>query len=191
MTEAETKRDRVRRLLLEPLRRHGMRHRRGTSPDDAQGHLDAICDRLSYMSDDGLVALARALESKGEGSAGHFWPSLATVTAFAEVMEPRPLDELPELLRWFASRAGPEALASGRHVAEYLWWQKRKAPPFHPAAKAKVRADAQEMASKAARIRDRLEHGRKPFADDGQWLEWYDALDARVRGYINAARAAE
>ncbi|WP_146592334.1 hypothetical protein [Puniceibacterium confluentis] len=184
--QTETKRDRVRRLVIEPLTGRGFRFPRVMPEADQRKALDALADALTYMSDEGLRRVSEALRTKGEGSAKCFWPCLATVEGFAEVCERRPLSELPALLRWFASAAGHEALIGDRLVAEYLFWQDRKRPPVHPRDREIVARRAVEMASKAERIRDRIGRGLQPFDDDGEWLRWYEHLGKRVNGYVSA-----
>ncbi|EPX82085.1 hypothetical protein [Salipiger mucosus] len=189
-TTTETKRDRVRRLLIEPLQAHGMRFPKAMPEAEKRRALDSIADQVAYMSDRGLTVLAECLRTKGEGSAKDFWPSLASITTYAHSFEPRPLNERPELLRWFASRAGPDALQAGRHVAEYLWWQKKGHPPLTDRDKALVREKSREMADKALRVQERIDRSLPPLHDDGAWLDWYRALDQRVRGYIAAGEKA-
>lgn len=185
----ETNRDRVRRLLFAPLAAKGFHAAR--RPSKGQIGVEAetlalagIADRLSYMTDGGLEALAECMATKGAGTRRDIWPTPASFETFAEAIEPRPLGEAPALLRWFRSKAGPEALAHDRHVAEYLFWKKRKAPPATPAQIALVRRDAEEMLSQATRLRERRARvGRIPDSD-ADWLKWYDDLDRKVRALI-------
>lgn len=189
--QTESKRDRVRRLVFEPLARRGFRFPKGIAPEDQRKAMDAMVDGVTYLSDDALRALEESLRSKGDGSAKTFWPTQATITTVAEALEQRPMRELPALLRWFGSRAGPEALAANRHVAEYLFWQRWKKPPVTDRDRRRVAEVAQEQADRAARVQDRIDRGFAPFGDDGQWLDWYNGLDARVRGYIAEAEKGD
>lgn len=189
--ETESKRGRVRRLVIEPLQADGFRFRRGTDDSKARAALDRLADALGYMSDTGLTVLRAALATKGEGSARCFWPAHATVIGLAEAFEPRPLREIPELRRWFASRAGAEALLAGRHVAEYEFWRQKKRPPISRQDGRLVAERAQEWQSRAERIRDRLRRGVPLLqAEDQAWLEWYEARGREVEALIEAERAA-
>ena len=142
-------------------------------------------------SDDGLRALRRTLATKGEGKTRDIWPCFAAILGHAEAFERRPIEELPELLRWFTSRAGPEALAAGRHVAEYQFWKRHKRPPGAPGEKARVAKTADEMQAKAARFRQIIaERGALPWPQDRAWLDWYDGQEAYVRGLIETRDAA-
>jgi hypothetical protein len=183
----ETKRDRVRRILLDPLRDNGFRFKRGVSEEEACSRLNAIADDLAYMSDDGLKALRVSMRFKGEGASRTFWPSRASFIGFAEAFERSPLEEAPALLRWFASVEGPKALAGGIHVAQYLFWTRNKRPPMSPADRKAVEDHAAQIADRAMRVRDKLDRGVEPFADDTHWYVRFLETEARVRGYIEAA----
>lgn len=188
----ETKRDRVRRLMIGPLQKLGMRFPKAVAEADGKKTLDRICDEMAYLSDENLRRMAEYMRTKGEGSKKDFWPSRKSFIAFAEVAQPRGLDELPALLGWFASEAGKKALAEGRLVAEYQFWQKHKMPPVTDGQKRQVEIDAGEMNSKARKVRERIARGVAPFGDDGQWLKWFDAMEVRVRGYVeNPKKAGE
>lgn len=182
---AESKRARVRRLVIDPLIADGFRKRQRDSDEAHQHFLDRLADSVAYMSDNGLRGLRLCLATKGEGSARHFWPCFATVIGFAESFERRPLEELPELLRWFASKAGPEALKAGRHVAEYEFWKKYKRPPVGRDDARRVAEVAAKWQSKAERVRQEIERlGNARWPDDRQWLDWYEAQGAYVRELI-------
>lgn len=180
----EANRERVRRLVIEPLVSRGFRFAKGVSDEDQRKALDGLADLIGYMTDSGLQVLEESLRTKGEGSQRCFWPSYATVGGLAEAFESRPLDELPGLLRWFASEAGRLALADERLVAEYLFWKTKKRPPVSPQDRKMVADHAAKMRSKAERIRDRISRGVAPLFDDGEWLAWFDKTEAKVKGYL-------
>lgn len=189
MTTEETGRGRVRRMLLDPMADMGFRHRRGTDPDKARDALDRIADDLAYMSDTGLARMLDCLRTKGEGADRNFWPSRATILGYAEFAERRPLEELPNLLSWFASAAGREALNAGRHVAEYEYWTARKAPPLGPADRARVAQVAGDYARRLELARDRIARGVPIHDDEAAFVTWYEARDAHVRDLIARHRA--
>lgn len=187
MTEKEEgKRDRVRRLLIVPLAEDGMRFRHGTPADKQKQMLDRLADDLSYMSDAGLLALREWMRSHGDGASKSFWPVPVAVITTAESFEPRPLEELPALRRWFASAAGRAALDGNRLVAEYEFWRKFKRPPVQPRDRDAVARRAAEWLSKAERIEDRLARGLAPLHDDADWLEWYLSTTARAKALVVA-----
>lgn len=186
--QTESKRDRVRRLLLDPLAEYGFRFKRGVTEDEAKAKLAQIADDLVYMSDEGLRAMFLSMRSKGGGSNRDFWPTRASFVGFAEAFEKSPLEEAPALLRWFASVEGPRALEAGTHVAQYLFWSKNKRPPGSVHDWRSVRDHAAQMADRAMRVKDKLDRGVAPYPDDAQWYRRYVEMDVRVRGYIDTAQ---
>lgn len=181
----ETKRDRVRRLVLHPLIADGMRFRHGTAEDVQRKHLDRLADELSYMSDKGLEAVRIWMRSHGDGAQRTFWPSMVAVLSTAEAFEPRALEELPALARWFGSEAGRAALAGDRLVAEFLFWQKFKRPPVAAQEKAKVAARAADWSRRVTLIEERVARGLSPLYDDEEWLRWYRSIEARVKALVD------
>lgn len=185
--DQESKRGRVRRLLIAPLEADGFRKRRDVSAEAHAAFLDRVADSLGYMSDRGLQVLRASLATKGEGSAKHHWPSFATIDGLAEAFEPRPLRERPELLRWFASRAGQAAMAGGegRLVAEHAFWRRTKRPPIMDADKRSIAERAAELDRRAQMIRERAEAGLAPtWPDDPDWLRRFEERVAYLRGLV-------
>lgn len=190
-TETESKRARVRRLLIEPLTEGGMRAPKGTPPEKAAAYLDRLCDELAYLSDDGLGAVRRWAEANGEGSARCFWPGFVRFAQVAQAFQPRPVEELPEVASWFASRAGVEALAEpGRLVAELRFIEAKRRPPVIDHERARVRQVAAELAAEVARARELRDCGR--MFDDAM-LARFEADEARARAIVaeGAARRGE
>lgn len=180
----ETKRDRVRRLVLDPLKADGFRFPKGVKADDGQTRLDRLADDLAYMSDDGLAALRISLRTKGEGAARCFWPMPATVLGLAESFQHRPLDELPQLLRWFSSAAGHAAILGDRLVAEYWFWTQYKRPPVKPMDKKTVDQKAADWRRRVELAQDRIDRDRALPEDEARWLEWYRGKVAYVEGLV-------
>lgn len=145
---AESKRARVRRLLIDPLDAIGFRVNAGITLDKHRQTIDRLCDDLAYMSDHGLTALRDMLRPKGGGAKRDRWPVPATVYGYAELVEPRPLEELPGLLRWFRSVEGPRAKAAGVLVETWSYFHRTKRPPVYA---------ARELAKRAADNSSRLE----------------------------------
>ena len=181
MTQAqdhESKRDRVRRLLLDRLGSIGFRFPKGTDPAEAQKRLDRLADELAYMTDLNLERLFEAMRSKGEGKARDFWPSHAAFIALAQLAQPRPLQEMPGLASWFGSAAGRAALAEGRLVAEYRWWREKHRPPLNAQAK-------------AARVKERLGHALPVDPADREWLFAFERDEAAARELVELGMTKE
>lgn len=187
--QSETKRDRVRRLLLDRLKERGFRMRRAQASDEVD-FLNRVADAVSYMSDHGLRVLCDSLLTKGEGASKCFWPSYATIVGLAEAFEPLPVEHAPNLASWFQSKAGMDAVANDRLVAEFLFFQNRKRPPVSDQERRTIASRAREWADKAARIQDRINRGLQPFADDGQWLAWFKETEKRAMILVKQGKEA-
>ena len=186
---AESKRDRVRRLLLRPLAEIGFRWPRGISAEEGQRRLDRIADDLAYLGDDNLIRVCSTLRSKGEGSGRCFWPAHATFVAYGQLAQPRPLSELPGLASWFGSAAGRQAEAGGRLVAEFRFWLHKHRPPMNDGERRLIVSRAGEMRDRVARLRDRLDHGLAVDPAEEAWLAGYQRHEAQAREMIRAAGA--
>ncbi|WP_370286912.1 hypothetical protein [Pseudooceanicola nanhaiensis] len=189
-TTIETKRDRVRRLLITPAQDRGMRFRKGTSDEDQRKHLDRLCDELAYLSDRTLDALREWVTTHGEGSERTFWPTHTSIVSTAEAYEPRPLEETPGVAGWFRSRAGEAALAENRLIAEFLWWERKKRPPLSAHERKLVADRAASIASERARTEDKLNRGVAPLQPDLEQLEYWKSIEARALSLVRDGAAA-
>lgn len=179
-TTTETKRDRVRRMLITPAQDRGLRFRRGVAEEDQRKALDRLCDELAYLSDRTLLALREWIISHGDGAERTFWPSHAAIISTAEAYEPRPLEETPGVASWFRSRAGAEALAEGRLIAEFLWWEAKKRPPMSAHEKSLVAQRASHIVSEMTRTQDKLNRGMAPLQPDLEQLEYWKGIQDRA-----------
>lgn len=184
--ETETKRDRVRRLLLDPL---GFRWPRGADEAEGRRKLDGIADELAYMDDDRLAALRDLLRGKGEGVARCFWPERATFIGFAELVQPRPIEDLPALLSWFGSVEGPRAIEDGTLVETFEYIRDRKVPPAHEKAAAMIRARATENARRLQLVDDRIRQDLPPRDGEPEWARGYRARRAWCEEIVRIERA--
>lgn len=185
----ETKRDRVRRLLIDPLTEAGFRFPKATGEDEAKRALTRLADGLAYLGDDALTVLKATLLTKGEGSARCFWPTYVTIVGLAEAYQPRPLEEVPELLRWFASAAGRDAMAAGRLVAEFQFWEAKKRPPVTPRDRELVTVRAREHRERRELVLDRRRRDIPLRADEVAWIDWYERTFARVEALVGEVAA--
>lgn len=187
----EARRTRVRRLLIDPLTADGMRFRKGVAEDVQAKRLAQLADDLGYMTDDNLTALRECLATKGEGAHRNFWPERITVLGFAEVCQPRPLEDLKGLARWFGSAAGSAALKDDRLVAEYRFWLRFKRPPTSDQDRRTIASRAAEWRDRALRIEDRIARlGRAADLEDEAWLQAYNRDHAAALKLVNQARDA-
>ena len=186
-TPAETKRDRVRRLLIQPLTECGFRKPGDVPQDRFDKFLTNLADGLGYLSDDQLVTLRTFLQTRGEGKDRRSWPRMATITPLAEAIAPRPLEEVPAITSWFGSARGPQALEEGTLVAEFLFLEKFKRPPLNEGDWRTVRDKARALASDRRVKADRVRRGVAS-TDDRQWLAWIDRVEGRAMALLPAER---
>ncbi|MGR3376044.1 hypothetical protein [Salipiger abyssi] len=178
-SKAETKRDRVRRLLIHPLAEWGFRKPGDVREDRHAKFLTDLADALAYLDDDKLVTLRETLKYRGEGRDRRGWPRMATIATLAEALAPRPLEEIPVIASWFGSARGPKAREEGTLVAEFLYLTKFKRPPLNDGDWRMVRGKAQALDSDF-RVKSDRERRQVASEDDRQWLDWYRQVETRA-----------
>lgn len=184
---AETKRDKVRRLVFLPL---GFRHRREVDEAEGRRWLDALADDLGYMGEERLKALADLMRGHGQGSARNLWPDRATFLGFAEVIEPRPLDQFPAVCSWFGSVEGPAAIRAGTLAETWQYIQRAKKPPYTDQARRQIVEAAALSRRRIELIADRRRNGLAIGADELAWEAWYLRLTAQCEAIVERERAA-
>jgi len=181
----ETKRDRVRRLLIDKLKSDGMRFERGTPVEDQKRRLDRMADDLSYMTDERLGWLRDCLKTKGEGSRRNFWPSRITVLGYAEQAQPRPLEDWPGLKGWFVSAAGQVAIGTpGRLLAEFKFWTKHKRPPVRSYELEAVAREAKQISARRETLVSRRDRNVLTDAEDIRWLGVVEQVESQLVGWV-------
>lgn len=187
--QTETKRDRVRRFLIEPAQDKGMRFPKRMPEAEQRKVLDRLCDSLSYMTDEALQALAAWAVRHGDGSDRSFWPPVVGLISMAEAYQPRALEEVPGVASWFGSRAGPAARAEGRLVAEFLWWQKHKRPPLDDRERKLITDKAATLGRDVQLADEAIERGVEPGPETRRFLQWYRSLEGRADALVQAGEA--
>ncbi|NVK20631.1 MAG: hypothetical protein HWE30_18220 [Methylocystaceae bacterium] len=182
-TKIETKRDRVRRLLIDPLTEHGFRKPGDVSAERHAKFLVDLADGMAYLSDAQLEQLRQVLNYRGEGKDKRGWPRMATIMPLAEALAPRPLEEIPVIASWFGSARGPQALEEGTLVAEFEFLTKFKRPPLRDGDWMRVRQRAAEH-DHDKRVRSDRQRRGVASADDLQWLAWHDKMEARAMALL-------
>lgn len=188
-SDKETKRGRVRRLLIAPLQADGMRMPARTPAEDERAYLDRLCDELSYLTDASLEAVRVWMARHGEGSQRCFWPKMVSVLSVADAYQPRAVEDFPALVSWLSSVAGEAAWREGRLVAEFEFLMRRKRPPVSDQDRRLVHETGATWKARADRVRERIARGVEPFGDDGQWLDWYQATHARAKAIVDGGIA--
>lgn len=193
MTDVETKRGRVRRLLIDPLASGyggmGFRFPKGTDEKKQRSYLDWMADWLGYLGDEELKRLRACLSAHGDGAKRCFWPPRATVVFFAQAARPRPIETWPECASWFASIEGPKAREEGTLVATMLFIERNIRPPYTPKDRRDVAQEAANLARRDVEARERVARGRA-YPDDAQFVAWYQQLTERAEALIGDGRQA-
>lgn len=181
----ESKRAKVRRCLLDPL---GFRFRKEVPEEDRQKFLTRLCDDLGYMAPGRLAVMADMLRGHGQGAAKCFWPEHATFVGLAEVVEPRPIEELPALRSWFGSVEGPRAIRDGTLVETFDYISARKVPPYTPQARAMVAERAAQSRRRLTIIAERRAQGLPVAPEDAAWEGWYTDRHAACAAIVERER---
>lgn len=189
-TAPETKRDRVRRLFIQPMNDLGWRKPATVKAERHADNLNKLADDLAYLSDEGFARLRAGLRAKGDGKTRDLWPPNARILAFADIAEPRPIEELPALLRWFRSQAGAEADRAGRLVEEYRFWCRHKRPPVTPPERRSVADRADLNRHRAQLITERMGRGGTLDPEDHHWLRTYRDETDRLRAIVADGEAS-
>ena len=178
--EVETKRGRVRRLLIEPMRALGFRRPGKWRAAAWEQELVKIADDLAYLSNQNLDVLFGMLRSKGQGAARNEWPARATILGLAQVVQPRPVEEMPNLVSWFRSAAGPRAEAAGELVEEFRFFEARHRPPLNDGERRVISERAFENRRRLQIIAERS----APTVEDRAWRAAYMQDEARVKAIM-------
>ncbi|MBR9764130.1 MAG: hypothetical protein GYB53_11550 [Rhodobacteraceae bacterium] len=185
----ETKRDRVRRLLLTQLAENGFHFKRGSDAEAGRKMLDRLADDLGYLSDQQLATLYDCMRTKGEGAARNLWPAYATFVTYAQSLAGRPLSEMPRLAAWFGGKAGRDALEGNRLVAEFRFWRKHHSPPVRDFQMRGVMSEAAAIQDRVMRIRDKQRREVPLDAAERHDLEAYERDEAEALSMVRGAAA--
>jgi hypothetical protein len=178
------KRARVRALVIQPMEAAGMVRDTRLKAADHEALLDRMQDRLGYLPDGLLSALAEALVRLGEGPLQHRWPAWATIWNTACRLMPPPDDETHIMTSWLASVEGPVA-RSGGYLVELHAFLRRTGRPPGSFEMSKIRTDAQDNQRRRQRIEEWIAKGHAK-TEDRDWLDHYlrrlAHCEALVRG---------
>jgi hypothetical protein len=182
----ETKRDRIRRLFSDRLISLGFRRHGNIKVTVHELTMIKLIDALTNLSDHSLNVLFDMLKTKGQGRERDIWPSRATILGLAELVEPRDIEELPSLIRWFRSVEGPKALQDGTLVETWQYFQTHKRPPI--TARRQIEDKARKHAHMLELYRERVQRGT---ADDQQkdWVKRYEQRLAYCRNLLPESAA--
>jgi hypothetical protein len=190
--KAETGRDRVRTILLEPLEPLGLARPKDLNAAAFKKMRQALVDHLAYMSAESLHLLHLTVCENLQGPNKDRWPAPAAIYGWARAIEPEPAGETELVISYLKSRAGARALQGGYLVELRTDLTKYRRPPSDAAMKM-IQERAQANARRRTIISESAAVGRAS-AKDLAWVEAYWELHAVCADLVNAgvdARAAK
>ncbi|MGH1447420.1 MAG: hypothetical protein ACRBBO_15405 [Cognatishimia sp.] len=179
----ETKRDRVRRLLINPLEASGMRKQTRMKEPDYSEMLIRLADKLSYLPDLMLEGLVTWCTRHAKGKERNQWPDEVAILSQAMSLQPPPPRSCPYVVSVLRSQAGDRAEMMG-YLTELFMAAKKYGPPFSKMNLDRLAREAQENSAEVAKVQDAIRRG-VALNERRQWLDWYlrhqsDALAIRA-----------
>ncbi|KZX99909.1 MULTISPECIES: hypothetical protein [unclassified Sulfitobacter] len=175
---------RVRILLIDQLERMGLTRPAGMTKAQLAAMQDELCQRLAYMSEDGLGALAEDMAGRGGGKERDRFPLAARVLEQARRIEAPQADASPLVRKVFAARLGQEALARGFAPELMRWLRANRQWPTSYVVKG-IEDGARDNLRRAEDLRMGIERGRDLSGVDRAWL------DARQAEIVRCSRARD
>lgn len=167
---------RVRILLIDQLERMGLTKPAGMTKAQLAAMQDELCQRLAYMSEDGLGALAEDMAGRGGGKERDRFPLAARVLEQARRIEAPQADASPLVRKVFAARLGQEALARGFAPELMRWLRANRQWPTSYVVKG-IEDGARDNLRRAEDLRMGIERGRELSGVD---RAWFDARQAEI-----------
>jgi hypothetical protein len=167
---------RVRHLLIDQLERMGLMKPAGMTKALFAAMQDELCQRLAYMSDDGLGALAEDMAGRGGGKDRDRFPLATKVLEQARRIEPPQADASPLIRKVFAARLGQEALAQG-FAPELMRWLRANRQWPSSFVVSGIRDAARDNLRRAEDLQAGYDRGRDMSAAD---RTWYDARQLEI-----------
>lgn len=174
---AESGRMRVRRLLIEPLARAGLRRRPRVSAEEHDAALRRVEERLAYLGEAELGVLAEIVERSAGGEARNLWPDEVSVRNWAAQLRPPPAEDSRLVVSWMGSAAGRRAWDEGEEVAVALCKHLRRiGRPPTDFDWTRIRREASGWAHRRVVVAERIEAGTAGEAD----LDWRNGLHRAI-----------
>ncbi len=169
----ESGRMRVRRVLIEPLARAGLRRRPRVTAEEHDAALRRLEERLAYLGKGDLIVLVEIVERSAGGDARNLWPDEVSIRNWAAQLCPPPDEESRLVISWLGSAAGRRAWDEGEEIAVALRKHLRRAGrPPSDFDWTRIRREAAEWAHRRLVVAERIESGTAGDAD----LDWSDGL---------------
>ncbi|WP_099827402.1 hypothetical protein [Oceaniglobus indicus] len=161
---------RVRALLVEQLQRLGLMRPGGMTVVAFDAMLREVCQRLAYMSEAGLMALAEVMAERPGGRGGDRFPLAVTILKEAMVIEPPAEDASPLIRKVFASPVGLGALDEG-YAPELMGWLRANRRWPQPFVLNQRRDEARDAVRRLEHLETRLARGEALTSDEAAWRD--------------------
>lgn len=186
----ETKRDRVRRLLINPLTATGMRKQSRMKEPEFAEMLIRLADKLSYLPDLTLEGLVAWCTKNARGKERNQWPDEVAIVSQAMSLQPPPARSCPYVVSVLRSKAGDRAAEMG-YLTELYMAARNYGPPFSKLNLQRIAREAQANLAELEKVQSSVTRGVATL-ERQQWLNWYlrhqsEALEIRSAKEGNAA----
>ena len=178
----------VRKLLIGRLNDAGLVRAKGQGEAALSRSIEAMVDRLSYMTPDNLRTLADVVIdiAAKPGAAQGVWPSEVVIYGLASGLQARPFRMSRVVWSWLGSVEGPIAEGGGYLVELFRFLRRFQRPPL-PGDMREIRERAVENNRQRGLIADRVKRDViRP--DDQAWMEAYLSDEREARGYVDQGR---
>jgi len=180
----ETKRDRVRRLLINPLEATGMRKQARMKEADHAEMLVRLADRIAYLPDLHLKGLVVWCTRNAKGKEGNQWPDEVSIIRQAMFLQSPPPRSCSYVVSVLRSQAGRNARVMG-YLTELYMAASKYGPPFSKLSLERLADQARENTKEVGRVQRAIDRGDAT-QDRRQWLSWYLRHQSEALSIINA-----
>lgn len=172
-------------LVVEPLKRDGMRKPHRMRTPDYEAFLDQVAGRLAHLTPEGCATARGLIFEVAAGSRKTVWPELLEIAGIGHAVEPRPLGLNDGARRFLRSAAGRAAWDAGepRAVALCRYLERMKRPPIDAGGWRQIDGWQAEIVQRLAALERAEAHG---FATERElaWREHHRAAVSKARAYI-------
>ncbi|WP_172332646.1 hypothetical protein [Mangrovicoccus sp. HB161399] len=166
--EQEAGEKRVRTILIDPLVRRGLARPSTVTVVQFEAMQEDMCQRLAYMTEVNLAALADQVAANPGGKEKDRFPIANTILQWAADIQPPGDDASPLVRAIFAHGLGRGAVAEG-WAPELLAEVKRRRQWPKPYGVAQIRDGGLQAARQMQVLDERLAQGRQLTAAEADW----------------------
>lgn len=167
----ETGRERVRRVLINPLLRQGMRKQTRMSEPDYSDMLVRLSEKLSHLGEADLRGLVPWVTRFAKGKERNQWPDEVGIVAQGYALQPPPPRKNEFVISVLRSRAGARARDMG-YLPELYMAIAQFGPPFSKYSIDRMEREAAENRAELGRVSKLIDRGTAT-QERRQWMKWY------------------